>query len=52
MNTDQGHSTCPNCQSDDWKSAKMVVLEGVSFADGELAGTVTKAERKNNLINI
>jgi len=30
--------TCPSCESDDWKSARMIVLEGTSFAEGQISG--------------
>ena len=33
-------SACPNCGSDQWKSAKMVVLEGTSMSDGKIEGSV------------
>jgi len=35
-----GHSACPKCDSNDWKSAKLTVLEGTTFSEGSVAGTI------------
>jgi len=36
---------CPNCGSTDWKSAELVVLEGTSSTEGQLAGKITEYGR-------
>lgn len=37
----QGFDVCPSCKGDDWKSAKMVVMEGTTNTDGSLSGNIT-----------
>jgi hypothetical protein len=37
-----GFSKCPRCDSNHWKSAKMVVLKGTHLSEGELSGSVRK----------
>jgi hypothetical protein len=32
---------CPSCNSDNWKSARMVVLEGTSYTKGDISGDIT-----------
>lgn len=36
-----GRDTCPSCESNSWKSAKMIVLEGTTFTQGTITGDVT-----------
>jgi hypothetical protein len=36
----KGHPICPKCGSYEWKSAKLVALEGTTFSEGELKGTI------------
>lgn len=35
------NEACPNCQSSDWKSAKMIVLQGTTFSEVAIDGKVT-----------
>lgn len=39
------NEACPKCKSDQWKSAKLVVLEGTTVTDGRLAGNLTDPGR-------
>lgn len=34
-------TNCPSCHSDQWKSARLVVLEGTSHSKGNLTGSMT-----------
>lgn len=34
-------ASCPSCHSDQWKSARLVVLEGTSHSQGNLTGSLT-----------
>lgn len=34
-------ASCPSCHSDQWKSARLVVLEGTSHSQGNLTGSMT-----------
>lgn len=36
-----GLDACPSCKSDDWKSAKMIVLEGTTNTQGSISGSIT-----------
>lgn len=36
-----GFEVCPSCNSDGWKSAKMVVMEGTTNTKGNLEGVIT-----------
>jgi hypothetical protein len=33
-------SKCPNCESDQWKSAKLLILEGTSKSQGSIEGSI------------
>jgi len=35
-----GHQACPKCGSNEWKSAKLTALEGTTFSEGEIRGTI------------
>lgn len=35
------NNRCPSCHSDQWKSARLVVLEGISHSQGNLTGSMT-----------
>lgn len=35
------HSKCPTCNSDTWKSAKMIVMEGTTKIEGKITGENT-----------
>jgi hypothetical protein len=36
-----GCETCPTCKSENWKSARLVVLEGTSHSRGSVSGALT-----------
>jgi hypothetical protein len=36
-----GSDVCPSCKSDNWKSARMVIMEGTTSTTGTLDGTIT-----------
>ena len=38
---ESGSDVCPSCQSNSWKSAKMVVMEGTTNTTGTLDGKIT-----------
>ena len=42
---DSNSDVCPSCNSDSWKSAKMVVMEGTTWTTGTIDGTVTDPGR-------
>ena len=42
---ESGSDVCPSCKSDDWKSAKMVVMEGTTNTAGTLDGKTTDPGR-------
>jgi hypothetical protein len=35
------HIACPKCSGSDWKSAKLIVLEGTTLSEGTASGTIT-----------
>lgn len=35
----ESFDVCPSCNSDDWKSAKLIVMEGTSSIKGDVSGT-------------
>jgi hypothetical protein len=40
LGSPSGPETCPSCQSDQWKSAKAVILEGTTMTAGQIEGSV------------
>lgn len=42
-------SICPNCHGTEWKTARMVVLEGTTFTGGDLKGAITEPGRMGDL---
>lgn len=42
MQPGEGHDRCPSCDSPEWKSAKTIILEGTTFSEGELEGSLNE----------
>lgn len=45
LSLSRGSHSCPACQGEQWKSARLVVLEGTSHTQGTVSGTLTDPGR-------
>ena len=45
MELNKGSDVCPSCKSHEWKSARMIVMEGTTNTKGTVKGAVTDLGR-------